>query len=129
MSAYHDPELDEVLQDSDLRRVAELLRSARAPEPPLDDAYRTGLRRQLMQEAWSMAEGRGSSWWRRLFAPPGLAWAGAVAGLLLIASVAVWTATQQSGQLYPVTVASTVDGKSNVSLQQPILVSFPQPVD
>jgi Tol biopolymer transport system component len=129
MNARHDPELDDILRDSDLRRVAELLRSARAPEPPLDDAYRTGLRRQLMQEAWSMAEGRGSSWWRRLFAPPGLAWAGAVAGVLLIASVAVWTATQQSGQLNQVTVASNVDGKSNVSLQQPILVSFNQPMD
>jgi Bacterial Ig-like domain/WD40-like Beta Propeller Repeat len=129
MSAFHDPELDDVLQDSDLRRVAELLRSARAPEPPLDDAFRTGLRRQLMQEAWAMAEGRGSSWWRRLFAPPGLAWAGAVAGVLLIASVAVWTATQQNGTLGPPVVASNVDGKSNVPLQQPILVSFNQPMD
>jgi hypothetical protein len=129
MNAYHDPELDDVLQDSDLRRVAELLRSARAPEPPLDDAYQTGLRRQLMQEAWTMAERRAGSWWRRLFAPPGLAWAGAVAGVLLIAAVAVWTATQQNGTLSPLIVASQVDGKSNVALGQPILVSFNQPMD
>ena len=129
MNAFHDPELDDVLQDSELRRVAELLRSARAPEPPLDDAFRTGLRRQLMQEAWSMAEGRGSSWWRRFFAPPGLAWAGAVAGVLLIAAVAVWTATQQNGTLGPPVVASNIDGKNNVALAQPILVSFNQPMD
>ena len=129
MNAFHDPELDDVLQESDLRRVAELLRSARAPEPPLDDAYRTGLRRQLMQEAWSMAEGRGSSSWRRLFAPPGLAWAGAVAGVLLIAAVAVWTATQQNGSLNQIFVGSPEDGKSNVALAQPILVSFNQPMD
>jgi hypothetical protein len=129
MNAHHDPELDDVLRDSDLRRVAELLRSARAPEPPLDDAFRTGLRRQLMQDAWSMAEGRGSSWWRRLFAPPGLAWAGAVAGVLLIAAVAVWTATQQNGSLNQIYVGSPEDGKNNVALAQPILVSFNQPMD
>jgi hypothetical protein len=129
MNAFHDPELEDVLQESDLRRVAELLRSARAPKPPLDDAFQTGLRRQLMQEAWSMTEGRGSAWWRRLFAPPGLAWAGAVAGVLLIASVAVWTATQQNGSLGQVFVASPQDGKNNVALAQPILVSFNQPMD
>ncbi|HEV2475026.1 MAG TPA: Ig-like domain-containing protein [Candidatus Dormibacteraeota bacterium] len=129
MNAFHDPELDDLLQESDLRRVAELLRLARAPEPPLDDAYQTGLRRQLMLEAWSMAEGRGSAWWRRLFAPPGLAWAGAVAGVLLIAAVAVWTATQQNGSLNQVFVASPQDGKNNVALAQPILVSFNQPMD
>src|SRR4029077_11241410 len=129
MNAFHDPELDDVLQDPELRRVAGLLRSARAPEPPLDDAFRTGLRRQLMQEAWSVAEGRGSSWWRRFFAPPGLAWAGAVAGVLLIAAVAVWTATQQNGTLGTPVVASNIDGKNNVALPQPILVSFNQPMD
>src|SRR5579864_7114528 len=126
MNAHDD--LDDLLQDSDLRRVAELLQSARAPEPPLDEAFRTGLRRQLMQQAWSIAEGR-DSWWRRAFAPPGIAWAGAVAGVLLIAAVAVWTATQQNGSLNQVFVASPQDGKSNVALAQPILVSFNQPMD
>jgi hypothetical protein len=128
MNSYHDPELEDVLQDAELRRVAALLRTARAPEPPLDDAFRTGLRRQLMQEAWSMSEGR-SSWWRRALAPPGVAWAAAVAGVLLIAAVAVWTTTQQSGNTTQVIVASSVDGKTNVGLQQPILVSFNQPMD
>lgn len=128
MSAHHDPELDDVLQDDELRRLAAVLRSSTTPEPPLDDAFRTGLRRQLMQAAWSMTEGRGS-WFRRAFAPPGIAWAGAVAGLLLIASVAVWTATQQSGGTTQIVVASSVADKSNVALQQPILLAFNQPMD
>src|SRR2546430_10731174 len=86
MNAFHDPELEDVLQDDELRHLAALLKSASMPEPPLDEAFRTGLRRQLMNEAWAMTEGR-TSWWRRAFAPPGLAWAGAAAGLLLITSV------------------------------------------
>ncbi len=128
MNVYHDPELDDVLQDSELRRMAVLLGAAKAFEPPLDDAFRTGLRRQLMHEAWTMTEGR-PSWWRRAFAPPGIAWAGAAAGLLLIASVVVWLSTQQTGGITQVYVASPMDGKNNVSLQQPILVSFNQPMD
>ena len=128
MNSYHDAELEDVLQDAELRRVASLLSAAKAPEPPLDEAFRTGLRRQLMQQAWSRSEGRGS-WLRRAFAPPGIAWAGAAAGLLLIASVVVWLSAQQSGGLNQVYVASPIDGKSNVALQQPILVSFNQPMD
>src|SRR6184192_3163343 len=110
MNAFHDPELDDVLQDDELRHVAALLKSASTPEPPLDEAFRTGLRRQLMNEAWSMTEGRGA-WWRRAFAPPGLAWAGAAAGVLLIASVVVWGALQQPGGFQQVFVQSAIDGK------------------
>lgn len=128
MSTHHDPDLEDVLQDDELRRVASLLSAARTPEPPLDDAYRTGLRRQLMQEAWAMAEGR-RSWWRRAFAPPGIAWAGAVAGVLLIAAVALYTSQQGGGTPYQVVVESALDNKSNVALAQPILVSFNQPMD
>jgi hypothetical protein len=128
MNSYHDPELEDVLQDDELRRVASMLSLVRAPEPPLDDAFRTGLRRQLMQQAWAMSEGR-TSWWRRAFAPPGIAWAGAAAGLVLIASLVVWYAVQQPGGLTQVYLQSAIDGKSNVALQQPILVSFNQPMD
>src|SRR5439155_1104460 len=81
-----------------------------------------------MQQAWAMSEGR-NSWWRRAFAPPGLAWAGAAAGLVLIASVVVWGALQQPGGFQQVFVQSAIDGKSSVALQQPILVSFNQPMD
>jgi hypothetical protein len=128
MNSYHDPELEDVLQDDELRRVASMLSLARPPEAPLDDAFRTGLRRQLMQQAWAMGEGR-TSWWRRAFAPPGIAWAGAAAGLLLIASIVVWYSVQQPGGITTVYLQSAIDGKSNVPLQQPILVSFNQPMD
>jgi hypothetical protein len=127
MNAYHDPELEDVLQDDELRRLAGVLSATRLPEPQLDDAFRTELRRQLMHEAWAMTDGR-PSWWSRLFAPPGLAWAGAVAGVLLIAAVVVGIATQQQTGGFT-TVYSPIDGDRNVALQQPILVSFNQPMD
>ena len=128
MNSFHDPELDDVLQDEDLRRLASVLRSARRPEAPLDDAFRTGLRRQLMQEAWAISEGR-DSWWRRLFAPPGLAWAGAVSGLLLLAAVVVWFAEQPVGGLTQLVVSSQLDGKNSVPLAQAIYVNFNQPMN
>src|SRR5262249_7738307 len=129
MNSYHDPELDDLMQDDELRHIAALLSTSTIPDPPLDDAFRTGLRRQLMNEAWTMSEGR-PSWWRRAFAPPGMAWAGAAAGLLLIASVVVYTAVQQPGGFtQQVQVASPLDGSRTVALQQPILVSFNQPMD
>ena len=58
MSMRHDPELDDVLQDKELLRLGELLSSAVRPEPPLDDAFQSELRRQLMHQAWEMGEGR-----------------------------------------------------------------------
>ena len=127
MNARHDPELDDVLQDQDLRRIGELLSAASRPEPPIDDAFRSSLRRQLMRTAWEMGEGR-PSLWRRVFAPPGLAWIGASAGLLLIASVAVFMFTQPAG-VNTLVVSSSLDGTHGVALQQPILVSFNQPMN
>src|SRR5438552_1735731 len=129
MNSYHDPELEDILQDDELRRVAAVLSSVRSPEPPLDDAFRTSLRRQLMQQAWAMSEGR-NSWWRRAFAPPGLAWAGAAAGLLLITSVVVFYALQRPGGFSTTIVAtSPLDGNRSVALEQPILAAFNQPMD
>ena len=129
MNSYHDPGLDDVLLEDDLRHIASLLSSSTTAEPPLDEAFRTGLRRQLMNDAWAMSEGR-NSWWRRAFAPPGLAWAGAAAGLVLIASVVVYTTLQQPGVNSTTVVASSpLDGNRSVALQQPILVSFNQPMD
>ena len=40
MSMQHDPELDDVLQDVELIRLAGLLKSTRRAEPPLDEAFR-----------------------------------------------------------------------------------------
>ena len=127
MSMRHDPELDDVLQDKELLRLGELLSSAVRPEPPLDDAFQSELRRQLMHQAWEMGEGR-PSWWKRAFAPPGMAWVGATAGLLLIASVVVYTTTHQSASS-DVSYLSPIDGGSGIALQQPILVKFNQPMD
>lgn len=127
-NGYRDPELEEVLQDDELRRLATLLSSARVPEPPLDDAFRTGLRHQLMQQAWTMTEKR-DWWWRRAFAPPGLAWAGAAAGVVLIALAAVLWVGQAPTGTFELTVSSPVDGSRSVALGQPILVSFNQPMD
>jgi hypothetical protein len=127
MSMRHDPELDDVLQDKELLRLGALLSSAVRPEPPLDDAFQSELRRQLMHQAWEMGEGR-PSWWKRAFAPPGMAWIGATAGLLLIASVVVYTATHQTASS-DVSYLSPFDGGNGIALQQPILVKFSQPMN
>ncbi|TAN33745.1 hypothetical protein EPN29_05575 [bacterium] len=128
MSIRHDPELDDILQDAELLHLAELLGSARRPEPPMDEAFRSALRRQLMQKAWEMGEGR-PSWWHRFAAPPRLAWAGAAAGLVLIASVVVYMAMQPAGGFSQLVVNSPMDGAHAVRLEQPILVAFNQPMD
>src|ERR1700687_6152180 len=127
MSMRHDPELDDVLQDVELLRIGELLSSAVRPEPPLDEAFQSDLRRQLMHQAWEMGEGR-QSLWKRVFAPPGMAWIGASAGVLLIASVVVYTATHQNASS-DVSYLSPIDGGSGIALQQPILVKFNQPMN
>ena len=125
MSMHHDPELDDVLQDLELIRIAGMLRSARRAEPPLDDAFRSELRRKLMQKAWDSGEGR-VPWWSRLTAPPAIAWAGAAAGVLLIAAVVVYMTQQSSGELV---ITSPIADAPAVQLQQPILVKFSQPMD
>ena len=127
MSPLRDPELHDVLQDEELMRIAELLHSARLPDPPLDDAFRSALRRQLMQKAW----GTGDStvpWWRKVFAPPGLAWASATVGVVLIASLVVFMSTQAPSTL-DIEIQSPVADSSAVKLSQPILVAFNQPMD
>ena len=128
MNGHHDPELDDVLQDGELQRIASLLRSARLPDPPLDDAFRSALRRQLMQRAWCTKEER-IPWWRFSFAGPSLAWAGAAVGTVLIASVVIFMSTQQPGTLSQIVIQSPIDDGNAVKLSQPILVAFNQPMD
>jgi hypothetical protein len=124
-----DRELEDALGDPELIRIARLLSAARSPEPPLDDAFRSGLRRQLMDQAWDKAEGR-NAWWRRLFAPQGMAWAGAAAVVVLVASVVLYTATQPPGSLtQEVRISTPLDDQATVAPRQPILVSFNQPMD
>jgi Bacterial Ig-like domain len=128
MNGRHDPELDDVLQDEELRRLGALMSSTMRAEPALDDAFRSGLRRQLMQQAWDMSEGR-TSLWRRIFAPPGLAWVGATAGLVLIAGLVIFYSTQSPGGFNQIIIHSPMDGSKAVGLQQPILVLFNQAMD
>ncbi|HEX9546358.1 MAG TPA: Ig-like domain-containing protein [Acidimicrobiales bacterium] len=132
MSMWHDPELDDILQDGELQHVADLLRGGRMTEdPPLDDAFRSALRRQLMNRAWGMG-GTTVPWWRKAFGPAGLAWAGAAVGVLLIAAAVVFTALTSpttGGLTQEVQVTSPMNDQSAVRLQQPILVNFNQPMD
>jgi len=51
-------ELDELFPDSQDRRLAAILTSVQAPEVTADPAFRSQLRRQLMQEAWGRGERR-----------------------------------------------------------------------
>ncbi len=132
MSMHHDPELDDILQDGELKHVADLLRAGRmSDDPPLDDAFRSALRRQLMNRAWGMGGGT-VPWWRKAFGPAGLAWAGAAVGVILIAAAVVFTAltSGSTGSLTrDVLVTSPMNDQSAVRLQQPILVNFNQPMD
>jgi hypothetical protein len=130
---WHDPELDDILQDGELKHVADLLRAGRMSEdPPLDDAFRSALRRQLMNRAWGMGGTATVPWWRKAFGPAGLAWAGAAVGVVLIAVAVVFTALTSSstgGLTQEVQVTSPMNDQSAVRLQQPILVNFNQPMD
>ncbi len=127
MSMRHDPDLDDILQDHELRHVADLLREAPVTEPPLDDAFRSALRRQLMSQAWGM--GGGVPWWRKAFGPSTFVWATAALGVILIGVVVVLTANNPSGSLDQVYVTSPISNQSAVRLQQPIQVTFNQPMD
>jgi len=128
MSQHMDPELNDVLQDADLQSIAHLLSAADTPEPPLDDAFKSALRRQLMDIAWGGSGGR-VSWWRQLLTPARMSWAGAAAAVVVIASVVIYTANQPTGGFNEVVVGSPQQDQSAVALHQPILVSFNQPMD
>src|SRR4029077_6679567 len=74
-------------------------------------------------------EERRPSPWSRLFAPPTFAWAGATAGVLLIAGVVIFMALQPPGSVPRLVIGSPMDGANAVQLGQPILVAFNQPMD
>src|SRR5438270_101260 len=105
-----------------------MLSRAETPSPPLDDAFKSALRRQLMDVAWRSAEGK-DSWWRQWLSPPRLSWVGAAAVVVMIASVVIYTAAQPPGGFNEVIVQSPQQDQSAVALRQPIVVSFNQPMD
>lgn len=123
-----DPELDAIFPESDHRHTLELL----SENPPLrvepDPAYRATLRRQLMTEAWAMAEPR-LPWWRRLVAPPGLAWSGAAIGALLIAFLAYTLTASPATTTKTEAWNSPLQNAHAVATVQPIVLKFNEPVD
>jgi hypothetical protein len=133
MSDQHgfDPELDDTLQnDPELLRIARMLRSTPRAQPPLDAEFRSKLRRQLMDQAWDSVEDR-RAWWRGLFAPQRVAWAAAAAVVVLVASIVLYTATQEPGQLiekFP-TASSPLQDQPAVSTHQAIELRFSQAMD
>src|SRR5260370_7150142 len=118
MSMQHDPELDDVLQDQELMRLADLLRQGRMSDPPLDDAFRSALRRQLMNRAWGMGGG-GTPWGQNIFGPATLAWAGAAAGVVLIAAVVIYNASNPATGASPVDLTRPTSYHTALRLQPP----------
>jgi len=124
-------ELDELFADPEDRRLAAILTSVQAPEVTADPAFRSQLRRQLMQEAWGRGERRrreGGGFWRALFAPKGMAWTGAVAGVLMVA-IGAYGLSRGVGGDNIVYVRYNVDLGRPVASVQPIEVTFSQPMD
>ena len=126
MSGHRDPELEDLFaQDPGLERYANLLRSARLKPPPLDPGFRSALRRRLLHEAYDRYQEQGRlGFLSRLFNGPAFAATAAVAGIVLIAALFVANA----GNLFgtgPVQVTTV----GSVAVDQPILVSFSQPMN
>jgi hypothetical protein len=126
MSWRPDPEIDELFADLQDRRLAQALRTVHAPEVTADPAFRSQLRRQLMQEAWTEAEPR-LGWWRRLWAPQRVAWAMAAVGALLIAIV-VYSTSSGAGDR-TVLIHSNVVPSVPVAAVQPVELTFSQPMN
>jgi hypothetical protein len=125
VSDPRDPDLDGILdKDPRLDRYARLLRAGRLQQPPLDPGFRHALRRELMTEAYDRYH-RGSrpGFLARLFTGPRLAAASALVGVVLIAVLLFGNSNLfGSGGLQITTVGA-------VAFDQPILVSFSQPMD
>lgn len=125
-------ELDELFPDPEDRRLAAILTAVQAPEVTADPAFRSQLRRELMTEAWGRGErrrqGAGGGFWRALFAPSGLAWSGAVAGLLMVA-LGIYAVTHGAGGDHTVLVTYNVNEFQPVAAVKPIEVTFSQPMD
>lgn len=126
MSWRPDPEIDELFPEERDRRLAQALRTVHAPEVTADPAFRSQLRRQLMQQAYTEAEPR-MGWWRRLWAPQRVAWAMAAVGALLIAIVVYSTSGGGGDRTF--FVHSNVVPTVPVAAVQPVELTFSQPMN
>lgn len=122
-----DDELEDIFKRPSDVAFAQRLHEIRGPEVDADPAFREALRRRLMQEAWKQKEPR-RPWYRRLLGPPGLAWAGAMAGVLLIV-FAVAMLSQNTGPSTQKVFTSPINGHTAVSTSSAIVVDFPQPMN
>lgn len=121
-----DDELDDLFRRPSDVAFAQRLHDLPHPAVDADPAFREALRRRLMQEAWKQKEPR-RPWYRRLLGPPGLAWAGAMAGVLLIvfATVTLSQNTNSTQQVF----SSPINGHTQVATTSAIVVNFPQPME
>src|SRR3984893_11521219 len=126
MNGNHDPELDELVRRTPaLQPIVNLLRMTRLKSPPLDPNFRPALRRRLMQAAYERYETkRRPSFLARLFGGPGMAIGLAAAAVFLLGFVLVVNGGNWFG---PGQVQVTTVGA--VAVNQPITVSFNQPMD
>lgn len=126
---HRDPDLDELFeQDPALRDLARLMSARPASHVRPDPAFRSELRRRLMQEAWTR-QGRRPSLWSSLFAPPRLAWAGAAVGTALIALATILMLHGQGKDQVVLPPTSPLDNAQQVSVVKPIELDFNQPMD
>ena len=122
-----DDELEDIFDRPSDVAFAERLHQVSHPMVEADPAFREALRRRLMQEAWKQKEPR-RPWYRRLLGPPGLAWAGAMAGVLLIVFATV-TLSQNTGGSVEKVFTSPINGKTQVATTSAIVVKFQQPMN
>ncbi|MDQ6919546.1 MAG: Ig-like domain-containing protein, partial [Candidatus Dormibacteraeota bacterium] len=126
MSRRQDSDLEDLFdREPALEHYANLLRSARL-KAPLDPNFRPALRRRLMEAAYERYEARRRpSIFSRLFSGPGMAMGLAAAAAILLVAVFIANGGNWFGA-GPVQV-TTVGGQ--VAVNQPITVSFNQPMD
>ncbi|HEV2953715.1 MAG TPA: Ig-like domain-containing protein [Candidatus Dormibacteraeota bacterium] len=123
MNEHWDPEVEEMLfEDPELAQIAGLLQQRQSPEPPLDPAFKSALRREVMELAWNLAEPK-MGWWRRLVSPGGLAWGGATAGLAAVALIVMSVLGNLNS---PPTVQLKVGDTQKVAVETPIVLQFGQ---
>lgn len=122
-----DDELEEIFKRPSDVTFAQRLHESRQPMVEADPAFKEALRRRLMQEAWKQKEPR-RPWYRRLLGPPGLAWAGAMAGVLLIVFATVTLSQSTTGSNQRSYFTSPQNGRQ-VATTTAIVVNFPQPMN
>ncbi|MBO0702305.1 MAG: Ig-like domain-containing protein, partial [Candidatus Dormibacteraeota bacterium] len=122
-----DDELEDIFDRPSDVAFAQRLHDTPRQAVEADPAFREALRRRLMQEAWKQKEPR-RPWYRRLLGPPGLAWAAAMAGVLLIVFVTLTLAQNTGGSTHQV-FTSPINGHTQVATSSAIVVNFPQPMN